>query len=184
MGSIGRDYAPSRLSLEESIRLLSGQDFWRTSPNKALGLGSLKFSDGPNGVRGEDWINGAPSAAIPCAIALGASFDVELASQLANLLARECKRKGVHGLLAPTMNIHRYPLCKSYDKVLNDPQLIHQADGTSSPSARTLCSVGWLPLPLLKVYKPTASPLARSTFSPTRQRTDGDGVTVSLTSEH
>ena len=110
MGSIDRD--DRKISLEDSVSLLAGQDFWCTRPNKALGLGSLKFSDGPNGVRGEDWINGAPSTAIPCATALGASFDVDLASQLATLLAWECKRKGVHGLLAPTMNIHRYPLCE------------------------------------------------------------------------
>ncbi|KAL6354024.1 hypothetical protein LRP88_12655 [Fusarium phalaenopsidis] len=50
------------------------------------------FSDGPNGVRGEDWINGAPSAAIPCATALGASFGIDLTAQLARLLAEECGR--------------------------------------------------------------------------------------------
>ncbi|QGI93649.1 hypothetical protein CEK26_006718 [Fusarium fujikuroi] len=113
MGSIDRDLS-SELSLEDTVNLLSGHDFWNTRTNQALGLGSLKFSDGPNGVRGEDWINGAPSTAIPCGTALGASFDVELATKLAGVLARECKRKGVHGLLAPTMNIHRYPLCKYY----------------------------------------------------------------------
>jgi hypothetical protein len=113
MGSINQEYTTTQISLGDAVGLLSGQDFWRTRKNESLGLGSLKFSDGPNGVRGEDWINGAPSAAIPCATALGASFDVELVSQLAGLLAKECERKGVHGLLAPTMNIHRYPLCKS-----------------------------------------------------------------------
>lgn len=113
MGSISQEYTAAEISLENAVGLLSGQDFWRTRKNESLGLGSLKFSDGPNGVRGEDWINGAPSAAIPCATALGASFDVVLASKLAGLLAKECQRKGVHGLLAPTMNIHRYPLCKS-----------------------------------------------------------------------
>ncbi|WXC67298.1 hypothetical protein SNK03_013083 [Fusarium graminearum] len=124
MGSIDKDYAPSRLLLEDSVSLLSGEDFWRTTPNKALGLGSLKFSDGPNGVRGEDWINGAPSAAIPCGTALGASFDVELVSRPSNLLARECKRKGVHGLLAPTMNIHHYPLCgRNFESFSEDPLL-------------------------------------------------------------
>ncbi|CEI70473.1 Beta-glucosidase [Fusarium venenatum] len=124
MGSIDKDHAPSRLSLKGSVSLLSGQDFWRTSPNKPLGLGALKFSDGPNGVRGEDWINGAPSAAIPCGTALGASFDVELVSRLANLLSGECKRKDVHGLLAPTMNIHRYPLCgRNFESFSEDPLL-------------------------------------------------------------
>ncbi|KAF4337263.1 glycoside hydrolase family 3 [Fusarium beomiforme] len=124
MGSIDRDFSSLELPLEQAVNLLSGQDFWRTRANEALGLGSLKFSDGPNGVRGEDWINGAPSAAIPCATALGASFDVKLASKLAGVLARECKRKGVHGLLAPTMNIHRYPLCgRNFESFSEDPLL-------------------------------------------------------------
>ncbi|KAH7208625.1 glycoside hydrolase superfamily [Fusarium oxysporum] len=123
MGSIDRDFL-SELSLEDAVSLLSGHDFWHTRSNEALGLGSLKFSDGPNGVRGEDWINGAPSAAIPCGTALGASFDVELVSKLAAVLARECKRKGVHGLLAPTMNIHRYPLCgRNFESFSEDPLL-------------------------------------------------------------
>ncbi|KAF5622718.1 beta-glucosidase H [Fusarium tjaetaba] len=123
MGSIDRDL-PSELSLEEAVNLLSGHDFWHTRANEALGLGSLKFSDGPNGVRGEDWINGAPSAAIPCGTALGASFDVELVTKLAGVLARECKRKGVHGLLAPTMNTHRYPLCgRNFESFSEDPLL-------------------------------------------------------------
>ncbi|KAI1015771.1 hypothetical protein LB505_012003 [Fusarium chuoi] len=82
MGSIDRDLS-SELSLEDAVNLLSGHDFWHTRANEALGLGSLKFSDGPNGVRGEDWINGAPSTAIPCGTALGASFDVELTTKLA-----------------------------------------------------------------------------------------------------
>ncbi|KAF9775991.1 hypothetical protein IL306_005879 [Fusarium sp. DS 682] len=123
MGSINRDVS-GELSLEDAVNLLSGQDFWRTRANEALGLGSLKFSDGPNGVRGEDWINGAPSAAIPRGIALGASFDVGLVSKLASVLAKECKRKGVHGLLAPTMNIHRYPLCgRNFESFSEDPLL-------------------------------------------------------------
>ncbi|KAF4417221.1 glycoside hydrolase family 3 [Fusarium acutatum] len=91
MGSIDRDFS-SELSSEDALNLLSGHDFWHTRANGALGLGSLKFSDGPNGVRGEGWINGAPSAAIPCGTALGASFDVELVTKLAGVLARECGR--------------------------------------------------------------------------------------------
>ena len=112
MGSIGNDQLSPSLSFEESVALISGQDFWRTCAISHLGLKSLKWSDGPNGVRGEDWINGSPSAAIPCSTALGASFDVDLTHRLAGLLAEECKQKRVNGLLAPTANTHRNPICK------------------------------------------------------------------------
>ncbi|KAI8692458.1 Beta-glucosidase [Fusarium sp. Ph1] len=124
MGFIDQEDPASRFSFANAVSLLSGQDFWHTSKNEPLGLGCLKFSDGPNGVRGEDWINGAPSAAIPCATALGASFGIDLTAQLARLLAEECKRKGVHCLLAPTMNIHRNPLCgRNFESFSEDPML-------------------------------------------------------------
>ncbi|PVH98503.1 glycoside hydrolase family 3 protein [Periconia macrospinosa] len=104
--------------------LLSGRDFWHTNEVASHGLGAVRFSDGPNGVRGQDWVNGTRSSAIPCATALGASFDVELVDRLAQLLADECKRKGVHALLAPTMNIHRYALCgRNFESFSEDPFL-------------------------------------------------------------
>ncbi|KAH7018588.1 glycosyl hydrolase family 3 N terminal domain-containing protein [Microdochium trichocladiopsis] len=104
--------------------LVGGHDFWHTFEQPELGLGSIRFSDGPNGVRGEDWVNGAPSAAIPCATALGASFDRDLVRRVAELLANECRHKGVHALLAPTMNIHRYVLCgRNFESFSEDPYL-------------------------------------------------------------
>ena len=113
MGSISQDRsAATALSLVEAGSLLAGRDFWHTTEIKSHGIGSLRFSDGPNGVRGEDWVNGPPSLAIPCATALGASFDANLVFRLSQILAKECGRKGVQALLAPTINIHRYSLCE------------------------------------------------------------------------
>jgi beta-glucosidase len=66
-------------------------------------------SDGPNGVRGTAWTNGAPASCFPCATALGASFDLELAQRIGVALGEECRARGVHCLLGPTTNIQRHP---------------------------------------------------------------------------
>ncbi|KAG7419831.1 putative beta-glucosidase J [Fusarium oxysporum f. sp. rapae] len=86
MGSIDHDVS-GELSIEDAVNLLSGQDFWRTRANEALSLGSLKFSDGLNGVRGEGWINGAPSAVIPCRTARYNSVNGSFCSESQNLLS-------------------------------------------------------------------------------------------------
>ncbi|KAL2067679.1 hypothetical protein VTL71DRAFT_15775 [Oculimacula yallundae] len=126
MGSIEstKRTAAQGLPVETLSSLLTGIDFWHTIENQELGFGSVRFSDGPNGVRGEDWVNGAPSAALPCATAFGASFDKELVFKAAELLATECDHKGAHALLAPTMNIHRYALCgRNFESFSEDPYL-------------------------------------------------------------
>jgi beta-glucosidase len=51
----------------------------------------------------------APANCIPCGTALGATFDVDLLYEIAGLLGRDCKAKGSSLLLAPTVNIQRYP---------------------------------------------------------------------------
>ncbi|KAJ5816219.1 hypothetical protein N7447_008452 [Penicillium robsamsonii] len=82
------------------------------------------MSDGPNGVRGTRFFNGVPSACLPCATALGASFDTELIYSLGKLLGLECKAKGAHVLLGPTINIQRGPLGgRGFESFSEDPVL-------------------------------------------------------------
>lgn len=82
------------------------------------------MSDGPNGVRGTRFFNGVPSACLPCATALGASFDTDLIFSLGKLLGLECKAKGAHVLLGPTINIQRSPLGgRGFESFSEDPVL-------------------------------------------------------------
>lgn len=97
------------LSLEQKVALLSGMDVWRTAPIADIELPPIKVSDGPNGVRG-DSTTGARAVCLPASIALGASFDVDLVTELGRLLGRETVRKGAQVLLAPTINLARHPL--------------------------------------------------------------------------
>ncbi len=113
-----------RLSLEQKIRLLTGEDFWALHEEPEAGLRRLVLSDGPAGVRGESWDERDSSANVPSATALAATWDTGRVEAIGMLLAREARRKGVDVLLAPTVNLHRTPYagrcfeCFSEDPVL------------------------------------------------------------------
>ena len=97
-----------RMTLEEQVSLLSGEDLWSTPAVPRLGIGKLRVTDGPNGARGGgSLIGGVKSAAFPVGIALGATWNVELVGEVGAALAEEVKSKGAHMSLAPTVNIHR-----------------------------------------------------------------------------
>ena len=66
------------------------------------------MTDGPNGARGGgSLVGGVKSAAFPVGIALGSSWNPDLAREIGSALADEVKSKGAHVSLAPTVNIQR-----------------------------------------------------------------------------
>ncbi|MFG1669863.1 glycoside hydrolase family 3 protein [Streptomyces sp. Y7] len=116
--------ALARLDLDAKARLLSGQDMWTLPALPAIGLRSLVMSDGPIGVRGVRWTADDPSVALPSPTALAATWDPGLARRAGTLLAQEARRKGVHVLLAPTVNLHRSPLGgRHFEAYSEDPYL-------------------------------------------------------------
>jgi len=114
----------AELDLDAKASLLAGQDVWSLPALPRIGLGSLVLSDGPVGVRGVRWSPDDPSVTLPSPTALAASWDPRLAVRAGRLLAQEARRKGVHVLLAPTVNLQRSPLggrhfeCYSEDPLL------------------------------------------------------------------
>ncbi|WP_443056101.1 beta-glucosidase H [Streptomyces sp. IBSBF 3136] len=116
--------ALGRLGLDAKTRLLAGQDMWTLPALPEIGLRSLVMSDGPIGVRGVRWTADDPSVALPSPTALAAAWDPELARRAGVLLAQEARRKGVHVLLAPTVNLHRSPLGgRHFEAYSEDPHL-------------------------------------------------------------
>ncbi|MFJ9906265.1 beta-glucosidase [Streptomyces sp. NPDC101152] len=116
--------ALGKLDLDAKARLLSGQDVWSLPALPEIGLKSLVMSDGPIGVRGVRWSADDPSIALPSPTALAATWDPELARRAGTLLAQEARRKGVHVLLAPTVNLHRSPLGgRHFEAYSEDPYL-------------------------------------------------------------
>jgi beta-glucosidase len=116
--------ALGKLDLDAKARLLAGQDMWSLPALPEIGLGSLVMSDGPIGVRGVRWTADDPSVALPSPTALAATWDPALARRTGRLLAQEARRKGVHVLLAPTVNLHRSPLGgRHFEAYSEDPYL-------------------------------------------------------------
>ena len=103
---------------------LQGIDFWHTKPIPRLGVPSIRFSDGPNGVRGTRFFNGSPAACFPCGTALGATWNPALLQQAGTLMGEEAIAKGAHVLLGPTVNMQRSPLGgRAFESFSEDPVL-------------------------------------------------------------
>ncbi len=95
------------LTIDEKISLLTGATAWTTREIEEIGLKSIKMTDGANGVRNEN----IKASCFPSPVAVASSFDVDVAYELGQTLADECKYFGTNLLLAPSMNIKRSPLC-------------------------------------------------------------------------
>lgn len=124
IGDAEIDHLLARLDLPARVRLLSGADTFRTQPEPAVGLRAMGVSDGPAGVRGEKWDERDTALLLPSATALAAAWDDDLVTELGGLLAAEARRKQIHILLAPTLNLHRTPTAgRHFECYAEDPLL-------------------------------------------------------------
>jgi beta-glucosidase len=116
--------ALAQLDLAAKVAILSGQDLWSLPALPQIGLASIVMSDGPVGVRGTTWGAEHPSIALPSPTALAATWDPGLARRAGQLLGQEARSKGVHVLLAPTVNLQRSPLGgRHFEAYSEDPLL-------------------------------------------------------------
>jgi beta-glucosidase len=122
----------SRMTLQEKVAMLSGQNWMSSVPNTRLGIPSIKMADGPLGIR--SWAG--PSAetkhsktlvyttSFPAGIATAASWDTELAQTEGQTLGQEVKAMGRDMILGPTVNINRTPLWgRNFEGFGEDPYL-------------------------------------------------------------
>ncbi|MDQ6696471.1 MAG: glycoside hydrolase family 3 C-terminal domain-containing protein [Actinomycetota bacterium] len=111
------------LTTAEKASLTAGDDVWHLPAVGRLGIGRLKVSDGPSGVRGER-IGTRRSLSFPCGMAAGATWDADLMQRYGVALAQEARAKGVHVLLGPTVCIPRTPLAgRTFESFAEDPFL-------------------------------------------------------------
>ncbi|MCX2728585.1 glycoside hydrolase family 3 C-terminal domain-containing protein [Thermomicrobium sp. 4228-Ro] len=109
------------LTIDEKVALLAGDSMWTVPGVPRLGIRPLKVSDGPAGVRGSRIV---PAAAFPAPVLLGATWDPELVKRVGHALAEEAETKGVHVVLAPTINIQRTSLGgRNFECFSEDPWL-------------------------------------------------------------
>ncbi|MFA5884819.1 MAG: glycoside hydrolase family 3 C-terminal domain-containing protein [Acidimicrobiia bacterium] len=120
------DALVAALTLEEKAALTAGEDLWSTVAVERLGIPKITVTDGPNGARGPGipGMSMQQSTCIPCASAVGATWDAELAESLGALVGREALDRGCRVLLAPTVNLHRSPLAgRNFECYSEDPLL-------------------------------------------------------------
>jgi beta-glucosidase len=109
----------AKLTLERKIELLGGIDgaFVRALPE--IGLGRLKISDGPMGIR--QW---GVSTGYAGGIGLAASWDTELAHRAGAAIGQDARARGVHFLCGPGINIYRAPMNgRNFEYYGEDPYL-------------------------------------------------------------
>ncbi len=119
------------LSLEEKVSLCSGSDFWHTKEIKRLNIPSVMVSDGPSGLRKQDYEAGEKSVntsikavCFPTGVSLAASFDVETVKNVGEAIGDECQAENVAAILGPGNNIKRSPLCgRNFEYYSEDPFL-------------------------------------------------------------
>ena len=121
----------SQLTLEQKASLLSGRDFWSTKPIEDAGIPSLVLTDGPHGIRRQAGdadhlgINDSlPSTCFPPAVAVGSSWDPDMATAVGTAVGQEGLAFGVAVILGPGVNIKRSPLCgRNFEYYSEDPYL-------------------------------------------------------------
>ncbi|HWU11871.1 MAG TPA: glycoside hydrolase family 3 C-terminal domain-containing protein [Streptomyces sp.] len=131
--------AAPRLSLAEKASLTSGAGDFVTTAVPDAGIPAVTLSDGPHGLRlpkesgdgGQvDLHSAAPATCYPPAVALGSSWDPELARRVAGALADEATAHGIRVLLGPGINIKRSPLCgRNFEYFSEDPLLTAELGG-------------------------------------------------------
>jgi len=90
------------MTFEQKIALVNGTDPADYAPLAPLGIPALKRVDASSGLRGDTGVT-----AFPVPLALGASFDTELAEQYGKAIAQEARAKGWNVILGPTVDVAR-----------------------------------------------------------------------------
>ena len=112
----------SKMTLEQKIDMLGGQDDFYIRAYPDLGLPRLRMADGPIGVR-----HGGPATTMAGGISLAASWDPALAAEEGTQIARDARAKGVHFMLGPAFNIYRAPMNgRNFEYMGEDPYLAGQ----------------------------------------------------------
>jgi beta-glucosidase len=105
--STPHDVLVKSLDLPTKVALLTGASMFTLVPDESIGLGELRFSDGPTGVRGLKFSDGRVVALLPNATLLASTWSEETTYEVGTLLAEEALAQQIHVVLGPTINLHR-----------------------------------------------------------------------------
>ncbi len=109
----------SQMTLKEKIDYIGGHNSFYIRAISRLHIPEIKLSDGTVGVRGH-----GQSTSYPAGINIAASFNEELAHSVGKMMGYDARARGVHILLAPGINLNRFPLCgRNFEYFGEDPYL-------------------------------------------------------------
>jgi beta-glucosidase len=111
----------ARLTLNEKISLMAGGSAFAMKGIEGLGIPSLNFSDGPNGVRSNA---GEAATVFPTGSALAATWDPAVLESVGQAIGREALALNIQVMLGPNVNIQRSPLGgRNFESYSEDPYL-------------------------------------------------------------
>jgi beta-glucosidase len=112
------------VDLATKVRLLTGATMFTLAPYDPIGLGEVRLSDGPTGVRGLKFSGGRTVALLPNATLLASAWSEDTAFEVGQILAEEALVQEIHVVLGPTINLHRSPLGgRLFEAYSEDPLL-------------------------------------------------------------
>ena len=123
----------SKLTLEEKVRMIHADGFFKSGDVKRLGIPAVYTSDGPCGVRCEfnndnwfpigtddDFVSYLPSNS-----AIATTWNKELAYESGKTLGEEARGRSKDMILAPGINIKRDPRCgRNFEYMSEDPCVV------------------------------------------------------------
>ncbi len=116
-----------KLSLDRRIDLIGGHKLFFIRGYPELGIPQLYLSDATAGVHIRRQLDDQleKSVAFPAPVALAASWNPDLAGNVARAIGEECRAGGIAVLLGPGMNIYRVSQCgRNFEYFGEDPFLV------------------------------------------------------------
>lgn len=141
----------TQLTLDQAALLTAGAAMWATPAIPEAGIPAFTMSDGPMGIASGKVDERDIARLSPCATALGASWDVDLARRIGTLVGQEAVGRGIDMVLAPNINLARSPLAgRAFEYFSEDPLLAGvlgaawigglQSTGTGSCAKHLVCN--------------------------------------------
>jgi beta-glucosidase len=110
----------SSMTDQEKMEYIGGVDGFCIRAVPRLGISPIWACDATSGVRGIS----AAVTTFPSAVAMAASWNTTLITEVSATIARECRALGVSILLAPGVNLARVPTCgRNFEYLGEDPYL-------------------------------------------------------------
>lgn len=111
----------SLLTLEQKAEIIHGASSYTYGKMPAIGLSEFATLDGPQGMRLSE---GKASTALPCALAMAATWNDALITQGGKVLGQECRAANGRIVLGPGVNMMRTPLGgRNFEYFGEDPLL-------------------------------------------------------------